>query len=115
MIATASGGKALQIAVEVGGVFTEKARVDLTSTTISNLDVFLIGNPAAHTVTAYYDVNTTGTMTALGAGVAVPAGWFSNNAGAARNTSLTGLMLSDGGATQMAFGFDFFRIDRSVP
>jgi len=28
---------------------------------------------------------------------------------------LTGLMVSDGGATQMAFVYDFFRVDRAVP
>jgi len=54
-------------------------------------------------------------MTPLGSPVGVPAGWFSNNAGPAANTSLTGLMDSQGAAPQMAFVYDFFRIDRNVP
>jgi len=112
LIGTASGGQAVQVAIEVGGAFTEKARVDLSGITISNLDIVLVGDPVAHTITAYYDVNTSGTLTALGAAVAAPAAWFSDNTGAARNTSLTGYMLSNGSAAQMAFGFDFFRVER---
>ena len=115
LVGTASGGKALQVAVETGGAFAEKGRIDLTSVAISNLDVFIVGRPATHTVQVYYDLNTTGTMTAVGAALAVPPAWFSNNTGTARNTSLAGLMMSDGGAKQMAFVYDFFRIDRTVP
>ena len=102
-------------AVEVNGAFTEKARIDLSSTTISNLDVFLIGKPGTSSVTAYYDLNTSGTMTPAGGAITVPVAWFSNNASTARNTSLTGLIVSDGGAAQMAFVYDFFRVDRAVP
>lgn len=115
LVGTAFGGKALTVAVEINGVFTEKARIDLSTTTLSNLDVFLIGKPGTTSVTAYYDVNTSGTMTPAGGAVTVPAAWFSNNASTARNTSLTGLMVSDGGAAQMAFVYDFFRVDRAVP
>jgi hypothetical protein len=115
LVGTAFGGKALTVAVEVNGAFTEQARIDLSSTTISNLDVFLIGKPGTTSVTAYYDLNTSGTMTPAGGAITVPVGWFSTNASAARNTSLTGLMVSDGGATQMAFVYDFFRVDRAVP
>jgi hypothetical protein len=114
LIGTASGGRALQLAVEIGGVFTEKGRVNLTGA-ISNLDVFLIGRPGSRTVTAYYDVNTTGRMKPIGSAVTVPVAWFSSNAGSAANTSLAGLMTSHGPAKQMAFVYDFFRIDRSVP
>jgi len=115
LVGTASGGKALTVAIEVNGVFTEKARIDLSSTTISNLDLFLIGKPGTTSVTAYYDLNTSGTMTPAGGELAAPAAWFSSNAGTARNTSLTGLMVSDGGAPQMAFVYDFFRVDRAIP
>jgi len=114
LIGTASGGRAIQLAVEIDGVFTQVALVNVTGT-VSNVDVFLIGRPGSRTVTAYYDVNTTGTMKPIGSAVTVPAGWFGNNAGSAANTSLGGLMLSHGSAKQMAFVYDFFRIDRSVP
>lgn len=115
MVGTAFGGTALTVAVEINAAFTEMARIDLSSTTISNLDVFLIGKPGTTSVTAYYDLNTSGTMTPAGGAITVPAGWFSNNAGTAPNSSLTGVMVSDGGAAQMAFVYDFFRIDRAVP
>lgn len=114
LIGVAGGGTAIQLASEVGGVFKEIARVIVTGP-ISNLDVFLVGRPGTGTVTAFYDVNTTGTMKAIGTAIAVPAGWFGNNAGAAANTSLAGLMVSHGAAQQMAFVYDFFRIDRTVP
>ena len=114
LVGTAGGGKALQFAVETAGSFVVQATLDLSATTIDNLDVFIVGSASAHTLTAYYDLNTSGTMTALGSAVSVPAGWFSNNAGAAANTSLAGIMVSQGAAAQMAFGFDFFRIDRNV-
>ena len=103
----------IEDARSIGGVLTEAARIDLASG-ISNLDVFLIGRPGTHTVTAYYDVNTTGTMTPLGSAIAVPAAWFAT-ATASTNASLTGLMVSHGTAARMAFVYDFFRIDRSVP
>jgi hypothetical protein len=115
IVGTAGGGEALQFAIEVGGAFVEKARVDLSGTAISNLDVFLVGTPGSQAVTAYYDVNTTGAMTPLGTPVVVPASWFGNNAGSGANRSLAGLMGSNGVAPQMAFVYDFFRIDRTVP
>ena len=115
VVGTALGGKALTVAVEINGVFTEKARIDLSSTKVDNLDVFLIGKPGTTSVRAYYDLNTSGTMTPAGGASAVPAAWFNSNAGTARNTSLTGLMVSDGGAAQIAFVYDFFRVDRVVP
>ena len=115
LLGTAGGGKALQFGVEVNGTFTETARVNLSATTISTLDIFLVGTPSSRSLTAYYDVNGTGTMTVLGTPAVVPAGWFSNNAGTQGAVSLAGVMVSDGGAAQMAFVYDFFRIDRNVP
>ena len=53
-------------------------------------------------------------MKQVGAAVAVPAAWFSSNAPTG-NRSLAGLMCSDGAAPQIAFVFDFFKIDRVVP
>jgi hypothetical protein len=58
------------------------------------------------------DVNATGTLVPVGTGLAVPSAWFSNNSGAAANTSLGGIMTTHGGSPPTAFGFDFFRIDR---
>ena len=52
IVGTASGGRALQLGVEVGGVFTEYARVALTGA-IENLDLFVSGRPGTGTVTAY--------------------------------------------------------------
>jgi hypothetical protein len=77
--------------------------------------VFLVGRPGASTMTVYYDVNTTGNLTQLGGPVTVPTSWFGGNAGTAANKSLAGVMVSHGAAQQMAFVYDFFRIDRVVP
>jgi hypothetical protein len=114
IVGAANGGVALQLLVEVGGVTTETARLDITGTPLSDLDLFIVGNSGSHTLAAYYDLNVTGTMTPLGQAVSVPASWFGNNLGAAANTSLAGIMVSHGGAAQTAFGYDFFRIDRTV-
>jgi hypothetical protein len=114
LVGTASGGKALQWAIETGGAFSVQATLDLTAASISTLDLFIVGSPTARTLTAYYDLNQSGTLTPVGTAVTAPAGWFSNNSGAAANTSLAGLMVSQGSAAQMAFGYDFFRIDRNV-
>ena len=67
----------------------------------------------AKTIRAFYILNG-GSRQALGGAVAVPASWFSDNVGAARNTSLAGVMDSHGSATPTTFVFDFFRIDRNV-
>src|SRR5206468_2772993 len=96
--------------------FVEKLRVNLgvpSPTAIANLDVYLVGRVADHTITAFYDLNTSGMMNTFGPPFAVPASWFSSNVGAAANTSLAGLMVSHGSATPMAFGYDFYRIDRN--
>jgi hypothetical protein len=114
LVGTANGGKALQFAVETGGTYVVQATINLSSAAISTLDLFIVGNSAAHTLSAYYDLNQSGTMTPVGGAVAVPTGWFSSNAGAAANTSLAGLMVSQGSAARMAFGYDFFRIDRNT-
>jgi N-acetylneuraminic acid mutarotase/regulation of enolase protein 1 (concanavalin A-like superfamily) len=113
ILGTATGGRALQLGLEVGGVFTEYGRIALTGA-IENLDLFLVGRPGSRTVTAYYDVNATGTMKQLGGTATVPGAWFGSNTPAG-NTSLTGVMCSDGAARQIAFVFDFFKIDRVVP
>jgi N-acetylneuraminic acid mutarotase len=113
IVGTTTGGRALQFGVEVGGMFTEHGRIALTGT-IDNLDLFLIGRPGSGAVTAYYDVNGSGTMKQLGETASVPVPWFSSNAPTG-NVSLAGLMCSDGAAQQIAFVFDFFTIDRVVP
>jgi large repetitive protein len=113
IVGTAGGGRALQLGLEVGGVFTEYARVALSGA-IENLDLFVSGRPGTGTVTAYYDVNATGVMKQVGSAIAVPAAWFSSNTPEG-NRSLTGMMCSDGAAPQIAFVFDFFKIDRVVP
>ena len=53
-------------------------------------------------------------MKQLGTPVTMPAAWFAKG-GSSSNASLTGLMISHGAATQMAFVYDFFRVDRTVP
>jgi hypothetical protein len=53
-------------------------------------------------------------MKQLGTPVTVPAAWFAKG-GVSTNASLTGVMTSQGAASQMAFVYDFFRIDRTLP
>jgi len=114
LIGTSGGGRALQFAVETAGTFSEVARVAVSGA-LNNVDVFLVGRPGASTMTVYYDVNTTGNLTQLGGPVTVPTSWFGGNVGTAANKSLAGVMVSHGAAQQMAFVYDFFRIDRVVP
>src|SRR5207244_1413937 len=113
IIGTASGAPSLQLAVEQGGTFVEQRRIGFGGT-IDNIDLYLVGTASTRTITAYWDLNTTGTLQQFGSPVVVPASWFSTNAGAAANTSLAGLMVSHGAAAPMAFVYDFFRIDRNV-
>jgi len=111
------GAQTLQMGIEQTGNFSQHATVDLGAARITNLDLYLVGDTAAKTITAYYVLNSTAAnpaLTAVGTAVTVPTEWFSNNAGAARNTSLAGVMVSDGGAPQTTFVYDFFRIDRNV-
>jgi N-acetylneuraminic acid mutarotase/glucose/arabinose dehydrogenase/endonuclease/exonuclease/phosphatase family metal-dependent hydrolase len=114
VVGTSDGGQAVQAGLETSGTFTVLGTFDITVAQVSMIDLFLVGDPAASTVTAYADVNASGSLVTVASSIAVPADWFSNNVGAARNTSLAGLMVSHGSATATAFGFDFFRIDRSV-
>ncbi|HXD72858.1 MAG TPA: hypothetical protein VN628_03945, partial [Vicinamibacterales bacterium] len=97
IIGTAAGTPALQFAVEQAGVFAEQQRFDLGTTTVSNVDLYLVGDPAAHTVQAYYNVNG-GSPVTFGSAVTVPDTWFSNNAGVNANRSLAGVVVSHGSA-----------------
>ena len=56
-------------------------------------------------------------MSAASSGVplTVPDTWFNDNAGVNANRSLAGIVVSHGAAAPMAFGYDFFKIDRNVP
>lgn len=115
LVGVNGGGRFIQAGIEQAGVFTAKASIDVTTATVSYLDLHLVGDATAHTLSAYYDLNRSGVLVLVVKDVPAPSGWFVNNAGAARNTSITGLMTSHGSATPTAFGFDFFRIDRSIP
>jgi len=118
IVGNADGTASVVFGVEQGGAFVVKELVNLgapSPAAIATLDVYLVGRVSDHTITAYYDLNTSGTMQMLGAPAAVPAAWFSTNVGGAANTSLAGLMVSHGSATPMAFGYEFYRIDRNVP
>jgi hypothetical protein len=113
IIGTATGAPAVQFAVEQGGTFVEQGRIAFGGA-IDNFDLYLVGTASMHTITAYWDLNTTGALHQLGSPIVVPAWWFSTNAGAAANMSLAGLMVSHGSAAPMAFGYEFFRIDRNA-
>lgn len=107
------GEQVLQVGLEQNGSFSQRATASLGTAKIINLDLFMVGDFAAKTVTAYYILNSSGTSVQIGAAVPVPAAWFSNNAGTARNTSLAGVMASYGRANPITFVYDFFRIDRT--
>jgi len=115
IIGTAAGTPALQFAVEQGGVFAQQQRFELAATDVSTVDLYLAGDPSAHTIQAFYLLNATGSPVTFGSPVAVPDTWFSNNAGVNANRSLTGIVVSHGRAAPMAFGYDFFRVDRNAP
>jgi hypothetical protein len=113
LLGAAGGNQVLQLGLEQNGVFNPQASISLGTAPINNLDIFLVSDFNAKTIRASYILNG-GSRLALGGAVAVPASWFSDNVGAARNTSLAGVMDSHGGATPTTFVYDFFRIDRNV-
>ena len=115
LVGTSSGGIAAQAALEVGAAFTVRGTSTITASPLSHVDLIIVGNSAAKTLSAYVEINTNGTLVPVVSDVPVPPAWFSTNASAAANTSLGGIMTSHGASQMTAFGFDFFRIDRSVP
>ena len=116
IVGTAAGTPALTFAVEQNGVFTEVQRLDLGTTALSNVDIYLVGNVTSHTIQPFYVINT-GSPVTWGTAVSVPGTWFSNSVGVNANRSLAGVVVSHGtaGAAPMAFGYDFFKIDRNSP
>ncbi|MGB7925676.1 MAG: kelch repeat-containing protein [Pyrinomonadaceae bacterium] len=113
LLGAAGGNQTLQLGLEQGGGFNTQASISLGTAPINNLDIFLVSDFNAKTIRAFYVLNG-GNRLALGGAVAVPASWFSDNTGAARNTSLAGVVDSHGSATPTTFVYDFFRIDRNV-
>jgi hypothetical protein len=114
LVGTSTGGMAVQAGLETSGAFAVRGTISVTDSPVSSVDLVLVGDPESRTVAAYMGVNATGTLVPVAIGVSVPAGWFSNNTGAAANTSLAGIMTSHRSSPPTAVGFDFFRIDRSA-
>ncbi|HUR34208.1 MAG TPA: kelch repeat-containing protein [Vicinamibacterales bacterium] len=115
-IVGASGGRSfVQAAIEQAGVLTVVGSFETTGAPVSYVDLHIVGDAVAHTLNAYAELNRNGTLITVAASVAAPPAWFSNNAGAARNRSLAGIVTSHGAASVTGFGYDYFRIDRTIP
>jgi hypothetical protein len=112
IVGTASGTMAVQAGLEMNNVFSVQGIVNITASPVAHVDLVLVGDPATSTVSAYVDVNQTGTFAPVAVGVPVPTTWFSANTGSAGNRSLAGIMTSHGSSAATAFGFDFFRVER---
>jgi uncharacterized repeat protein (TIGR01451 family) len=111
----AAGGQQLvQLGYERNGTFNTIASANLGTAKIFNLDLRLVGDPATKKVTAYYELNTSGTLVLLRTVNNVPVAWFNNNTGTNKNTSLAGVVTSHGSAPATTFAYDYFRIDRQA-
>jgi hypothetical protein len=114
IIGQTGGAQALQVGFEQFGAFNPLMAVNLGTTPVTLLDLYLIGDPATHTIKVYYDLENTGVPQLIADIGGLPSGWFSNNQGTGGPMSLAGIMTSHGTAVQTAFVFDFFRIDRAT-
>lgn len=114
LLGGSGGAQTLQLGVEQGGAYRAVASASLGTARIENLDLYLVGDYSAKTVTAFYDLDENGRPKALGTPTAIPVAWFSDNIGSNRNTSLAGIMVTDGSAESTTFVFDFFHLDRNV-
>jgi hypothetical protein len=69
---------------------------------------------ASRTISAYNELNRSGSRVLLGDVAGLGDEWFGDNRGAAGATALAGIMTSHGTAPPATFVYDYFRVDRTT-
>ena len=108
-----SGTPGLVLGVETGGAYVANpsiTRVPLDFTGMSTLDLFLVLDPATHSVTAKYRINSDAGVDIQTLG-AVDAAAFPALASFFRLGGAGGILTTNGAPSPFGLAYDYFRID----